>query len=571
MSEEVMYSDFADKRAASLCSKGQMKSFIVDGDKASGKEVRYLPNENALVKEVEKNLSGVLVVWDAQQLKSWKLKNKIIVDLRDFYEAKVRPLSLRLNDVAVDEGFIPREELIEFDQALKDYEDGHLVYLLSHNSNDASWIAKIDGKYHFTDSLFSLMRLVNAPNIDYVMHGSILPIELLLTRIAKERGETLPKIQDTGKEGGWYEGGFVLEPPVGLFSNVAIMDFSKYYPSLMMDFNISPELTKMFDSRPVFDFSKKGLIPEALEYLTKTRNEIEEKLSKIKQDDPEWSRLSSDREAVKVTQNAMYGALASDQFSLKSRDLASFITSLGREGLRETISECKRRGFKVLYSDTDSIMAQVPLERAEALAKDLTLHLQEYFKEKYNLPISNWELRLKFSKYAKTIIFHGKKNYAFWDGKTIEIVGLFRQARSHFAHRFQEELYGMVLKGSPLKEVQSFVDKQLVEFGRASLEEIALCTKINQRIDQYKIASWHIKGAKNAQDLLRINFEVGDTIKLVWLKGEPDIIGFEYEGQIAKIKDRIDWKRMEDSLISLAKPVLEILGKGKETKQKTLI
>jgi DNA polymerase elongation subunit (family B) len=566
MSEEIMYSDFADKRAVSLYSKGEMKSFIVDLsiEKSSGKEVRYLPNEDAFVKEVEENLSDILVVWDARQLKNWKLKNKIIVDIRDSYEVKVRPLSLRLNDVAVDEGFIPREELVE------EYEKGYLVNLLSHTSDNASWISKLDRKYHFTDSLYSLMRLVDAPNIDYVMHGSILPIELLLTRIAKERGESLPKIKDTAKEGRWYEGGFVLEPPVGLFSNVAIMDFSKYYPSLMMDFNLSPEVTKIVDSKPILDFKKRGLIPEALEYLTKTRNELEEKLGKTKSEDPEWLRLTSDREAVKVTQNAMYGALASDQFSLKSRDLASFITSLGREGLRETILECERRGFKVLYADTDSVMAQVPLEKAETLARELTLHLQDYFKEKYDLPISKWELRLKFSKYAKTMIFHGKKNYAFWDGKNVEIVGLFRQARSHFAQRFQEEFYGMVLKGSPLKDLQSFVDRQLVEFRQASIEEVALCTKINQRIDQYKVASWHIKGAKNAQDLLGIKFEVGDTIKLVWLKDKPDIIGFEYEEQIAKFKDRVDCKRMEESLLSLVKPVLEILGRGKETKQKTL-
>jgi DNA polymerase elongation subunit (family B) len=565
MSEDIMYSDFVEKRAVSLYPKGEMKSFLVDSSikEASGKEVRHLPNEDALVKEVEESLGEILVVWDARQLKNWKLKDKIIVDLRDFYEAKVRPLSLRLNDAAVDEGFIPREELVE------EYENGYLVNLLSHTSDNASWISKLDKKYHFTDSLFSLMRLVDAPNIDYVMHGAILPIELLLTRIAKERGENLPKIKDTAKEGGWYEGGFVLEPPVGLFSNVAIMDFSKYYPSLMMDFNLSPEITKIIDSKPILNFEKKGLIPEALEYLTKKRNELEEKLGKIKPGDQDWFRLNSDREAVKVTQNAMYGALASDQFSLKSRDLASFITSLGREGLRETIAECERKGFKVYYSDTDSIMAQVPLEKAETLARDLTLHLQEYFKEKYTLPISKWELKLKFSKYTKTIIFHGKKNYAFWDGKTIEIVGLFRQARSHFAQRFQEGFYGMVLKGSPLKDIQSFVDKQLVEFRKSPLEEVALCTKINQRIDQYKVASWHIKGAKNAQDL-GIKFDLGDTIKLVWLKGKPDIIGFEYEAQIAEFKDRVDWKRMENSLISLVKPVLEILTNEKETKQKTL-
>jgi DNA polymerase elongation subunit (family B) len=403
-----------------------------------------------------------------------------------------------------------------------------------------------------------------------MLHGSILPIELLLTRIAKERGETLPKIHDTGGIDR-YEGGFVLEPPIGLFHNIAIMDFSKFFPSIIMDFNISSELTKIDNSKPVFNFSKRGLIPEALEYLTKTRNEIEEKLSKLKPDDPEWLKLSSDREAVKVTQNAMYGALASEQFSMQSRGLASLIATLGREGIKETIAECERRDLKVLYADTDSVSIGIDHEEAEQLGRDLTKHLQDFFRTKYRLPITRSEIRLKFSKYAKSIIFLGKKNYALWDGKTVEIVGLFRQARSHFAQRFQEELYGMVLKGSSLKDVQSFVDKQLVWFRKASIEDIALCTKINQPLDQYKVASWHIKGARNADSQLGIKFDVGDTIKLVWLKGKkPDTIGFEYEDQIARFKDQVDWNRMEDSVKSLAEPILEIMGKGKETKQKTL-
>jgi DNA polymerase I len=554
----------------SVYSKGRVKSFIVDpsAKKESGEEVQHLPSEDLLVKEVDECLAeAVIAIWDIRKLKSWKLMpHKVVIDLRDFYESRVKgELSLRLNDVAVEEGYIPREKLIELDQAVKEYDKRHLENILTYSSQNADWCARIDSKYHFTDTLYSLMRLVGAPNIGYVLHGSILPIELLLTRIA---GGTLPKIEDHGKDER-LEGGYVLEPPVGLFTDVAIMDFSKYYPSLMMDFNLSSEITKIVDSKPILNFEKKGLIPKALEYLTETRNEIEEKLSRVIKDDPEWLRLASDREAVKVTQNAMYGALAADQFAMRSRDLAAFITELGREGLKEIIAECGRRGFKVLYADTDSIMAQVPSEKAMSLAGELTLHLQGYFKEKYGLPLSKWELKLKFSKYAKTIIFLGKKNYAFWDGKSFEIVGLFRQARSHFAKRFQEELYGMVLNGSPLQDVERFLNKSLAKFRKSSLEDIALHTKINQPLDQYKVASWHIKGARNAGSMLGIKFDVGDTIKLIWLE-QKGIIGFEYEEQVAGFKDQVDWKKMEDSVKSLAEPVLEILGKGKEAKQKTL-
>src|SRR5207237_1760388 len=38
-----------------------------------------------------------------------------------------------------------------------------------------------------------------------------------------------------------YKGAIVLEPKVGLYDNVASLDFSSMYPSLMIKYNISPD------------------------------------------------------------------------------------------------------------------------------------------------------------------------------------------------------------------------------------------------------------------------------------------------------------------------------------------
>lgn len=396
---------------------------------------------------------------------------------------------------------------------------------------------------------------------------SIPIIEALLAQIAKERGEELPKIDDTSK--GWYEGGFVLDPPVGIFSGVAILDFSKYYPSIMMDFNLSPEMVKFVDSKPMLDFSKKGLIPEALERLSKTRSELEEKLRTMNESNPEYLDTKVERERVKVTQNAMYGALANEKFSIHSRDLASFITSLGREGLKETIAECERKGFKVYYADTDSVMVEVSQEKAEELARNLAEHLQSYFKKTYQLPITKSELRLKFSDYAKTIMFLGKKNYAFLNKEDkLKIVGLFRQAKSTFAQAFQRDLYEIALHERSTKSIQSYLKDQLEFFRAATLEDIAIQMKLNRNLDDYEVNAYHVRGIKNAE-AFGIKFKTGDVVKLLWLQGKTDIIAFNESSDLPK-NIRIDYGRMEEQLKSLVKPILEILGKGKETKQKTL-
>jgi hypothetical protein len=151
--ETIMFCDFFDKKAVSVYSKDGMKTFIVDpsSKEASGKEVRYIPNEDLLVNEVNEYLRGaVIVTWDSRKLKSWKLKNDV-VDLRDYYKSRVKPLSLRLEDVAVNEEFAHKEELIELDHIFKVYQEGHIMYLLDYNVKNAYWCAKLEEKYHFLD------------------------------------------------------------------------------------------------------------------------------------------------------------------------------------------------------------------------------------------------------------------------------------------------------------------------------------------------------------------------------------------------------------------------------------
>lgn len=401
-----------------------------------------------------------------------------------------------------------------------------------------------------------------------------LVIEELIRKIAKERNIAIPVTSPEEIHG--YAGGFVLEPKViGVVKEVAIFDMSRYYPSLIQTFNISPETTRIVvpsGLNPIaeFSFDKKGLIPLALEELDTIRSELEDKLAQMSDVDPEYLGLKREREKIKILQNSVYGALANENFFLFSRGLAALVTSLGREGIKELIAECERARLEVYGADTDSLMVKIPFEKAEELSKDLTQHIQSYFKKKYDLPTKSY-LRLKFSRYAKSVLFLSKKNYAFIDRENkLEVVGLIRQARSRFADQFQKEFYWMVLEGGNTEEIQTFLIESITKFREAPLEDIAYLTKINQPLDQYRVGSFHIRAAKNAELLYGTKWKMGDEIKLLWLKDRVvDIVGFKCDEKIPEdFREKVDYERMEEQLRSLAEPIFQILGK--KTKQKTL-
>jgi len=64
-------------------------------------------------------------------------------------------------------------------------------------------------------------------------------IDTLLLRLAKREGVVLPTSVDRDENP--IRGAIVLNPPSGRYENVAVLDMSRYYPSIIISFNVSPE------------------------------------------------------------------------------------------------------------------------------------------------------------------------------------------------------------------------------------------------------------------------------------------------------------------------------------------
>jgi len=174
--------------------------------------------------------------------------------------------------------------------------------------------------------------------------------------------------------------------------------------------------------------------------------------------------------------NSFWGVLASPNCRYFDFNMASAITSFARQLIQLTAKKIEEKGYKVIYSDTDSVFVESGVsdyEKADKLAIVLQNYIndfyKDYVKENYN---RESYLELEFKKQYLSIMFSAlrkegddagkaaKKRYAgltIDNGKEVlEITGLeaIRGDWTEAAQEFQKELLMKVFKK---KEIDGFI------------------------------------------------------------------------------------------------------------------
>src|SRR5256712_6796245 len=161
-----------------------------------------------------------------------------------------------------------------------------------------------------------------------------------------------------------YKGAIVLEPSVGLHDNVAVLDFSAMYPSLMVKYNISPDTLVNRRGDDVFEvpevghhFRKNppGFYKIVLSQLIASRQEAKQEAAKTPRGTPERKILKAREKATKVITNATYGYAGWAGSRWYSKQVAESAAALGRDTINKSILIARNLGLRVLYGDTDSL------------------------------------------------------------------------------------------------------------------------------------------------------------------------------------------------------------------------
>lgn len=129
---------------------------------------------------------------------------------------------------------------IKFTGSLQDlYRDNFTKYIY-YNVVDSILVYYIDQKLKSMEVLLTLANITNMPL--YKASSPVAVTEAIMARKLAEQGMRIGSEEKIdGQKDGQYAGAFVKEPILGFYEGVSAFDFASLYPSIMRQFNISPD------------------------------------------------------------------------------------------------------------------------------------------------------------------------------------------------------------------------------------------------------------------------------------------------------------------------------------------
>ena len=326
------------------------------------------------------------------------------------------------------------------------------------------------------------------------------------------------------------QGAFVYKPEPGLYKDILLFDFRSIYPTIIASHNLSGETLncqccKLTGSRvPIegkemwFCQKKKGFLPQMIEELITRRMRVKEIMK-----EQSSAFLEARQQGLKLLANSFYGYLAFDISRWYSFEAANATTAYARHYIKMSIKRMQDAGFKVIYSDTDSIFVTVSKDQnkeealniAKAINKELPGLMELEFEGHYTAGI--------FVS-AKEGSGGAKKRYALIDDNdkmTIKGFESIRRNTSIIAKEAQRKVLGIILKEHNREKAISYI-KDLIEKIKNSeieVEKFLIKTRLSRDLEGYESIGPHVKIAKEMKEK-GIKIGMGSVISYVICSGK---------------------------------------------------
>ena len=336
-------------------------------------------------------------------------------------------------------------------------------------------------------------------------------VEFMLMLYAHRYGEIVPNKPDDreirARQLLPYEGAYVKTPNPGIYENMVVLDFRGLYPSIIISHNIDPSsictsCDDYFESPTGIKFDKKGryISPMIVKMLVEQRSSVK----KLYKKDPENIVLGSRSQALKIIANSFYGYLGYARARWYSRECASSVTAYGRQYIQGAIAKAEERGFRVLYSDTDSIVMLLN-EHTKEEALSFMGEVNSSLPEMMELELEDFYRRGLFvgKKNEKGEVTGAKKKYAFIsEGGHIKIKGfeLVRRDWSKIAQSTQRQVLETILKDGSAEKAAEIVKEVVkrLKAGEVPLSDLVISTQLGKSIESYDGKSPELSAAKKA-------------------------------------------------------------------------
>lgn len=344
--------------------------------------------------------------------------------------------------------------------------------------------------------------------------GSVAAFDYLYLPRLHRAGYVAPDPEQDSAEGS-SPGGYVLPSAPGIYEDVVVLDFKSLYPSIIRTFRVDPlglmKGLKAADAVDGFDGGKfargEAILPQLIETLWQARD-------RAKADGN--SALS---QAIKIIMNSFYGVLGTRGCRFHDPRLVSSITRRGHQVILATQQEIQRRGYRVIYGDTDSVFvlleglpdAAAVQQTASQLAAELNEWWRQRIQEEYQLPCY---LELQFETHFHRFLMPtvrgaetgSKKRYAGTiaqeEGKGHRLLfkGLetVRSDWSQLARDFQQQLYELVFAEQPFED---YIKRTVQQLRDGKFEtELLLRKRLRRALADYvKNVPPHVQAARKTE------------------------------------------------------------------------
>ena len=164
-----------------------------------------------------------------------------ILDYMQLYDKYDRSVKVKeSNSLDYVSGQVLNLNKIKFTGSLQDLYRDNFVKYIYYNVVDSVLVYYIDQKLKSMEVIMTLANITKMP-----LYKAASPVAVTESLMARKLSEMNMRIgtefKEDGQKDGQYVGAFVKEPATGFYEGVSAFDFASLYPSIMRQFNISPD------------------------------------------------------------------------------------------------------------------------------------------------------------------------------------------------------------------------------------------------------------------------------------------------------------------------------------------
>jgi DNA polymerase elongation subunit (family B) len=441
-----------------------------------------------------------------------KIDGIVHIDLLRFiqtaYSQYMQSETMSLNEVANEllgdskkEFEFKHSSKIKADEWEKYFEYNLHDSVLTFNLFNKVWPDLLEFTRIMQEPVFSVSRNGMSANVeDYIIHNLNKYNEI------PEKRPTYDEIGERQKREK-YEGAFVFQPSAGIYENLGIFDFTSYWPSIIVSFNLSKStiLEKKEKNALEVDIGKKvyfskepGFFPQMLKEIIEKRKQYKKELAE------KFEVIKKARSnAFKLLANASYGYQGFFGARYFCAEASAATTSISRDFIKDIISKIDKEGYKTIYSDTDSIaflLNKKTKEEAKQFLKKLNstlpgimeLELEDFYKR------GIWVTK-------RTGEFGAKKKYAlitYEDKLKIRGFETVRRDWCALARETQNKVLKMILEEGNEKRALEYLKTIVKEVKERKIElkKMTVRTQLKKPLSEYKAITPHVIAARKMQE-----------------------------------------------------------------------